>query len=419
MRRHSWQHEAKIFGQEHFFFYPTNVTLGYLWSFGSLAGFCLVIQILTGLLLAIHYLPSAEVAFFTIEQISREVNYGWLFRYVHSNGASIFFIVLYIHIFRSLMTASYSRSWINTWLSGVLMFILTIATAFFGYVLPWGQMSLWGATVITNLFSAVPIIGPKLVLWLWGGFSVDTPTLGKFFTLHFLLPFVIALLALTHILFLHDSGSSSQLQTICLQDQKYFFSYYAVKDLLGMLYLVFFLGILVVYAPNLLGHPDNYIEANHMVTPLHIVPEWYFLPFYAILRSVPNKLNGVLLMFGSLVALVVFPYLQLGRGHVTTRKHQNLLPVTFLATVQSTQLNIFHLVLNSYFVVIFILLGWLGGKPAVEPYTTASLYLSVLYFLLLFLSRRFTNIWHSILIYRVQIAPHLFGLEPIKKSFNG
>jgi len=240
MRRYSWQNDVKIFGQEHFFAYPTNVTLGYLWSFGSLAGLCLIIQIVTGLLLAVHYLPSAEVAFFTVEQISREVNYGWLFRYVHSNGASLFFIILYIHIFRSLMTASYSRNWINTWLSGVAMFILTIATAFFGYVLPWGQMSLWGATVITNLFSAVPVIGPKLVLWLWGGFSVDTPTLGKFFTLHFLLPFVIAILALIHILFLHDSGSSSQLQTICLQDQKYPFSYYTVKDLLGMLYLVFF-----------------------------------------------------------------------------------------------------------------------------------------------------------------------------------
>jgi len=186
---------------------------------------------------------------------------------------------------------------------------------------------------------------------------VDTPTLGKFFTLHFLLPFVIAILALIHILFLRDSGSPSQLQTICLQDQKYFFSYYAVKDLLGMLYLVLFLAILVIYSPNLLGHPDNYIEANHMVTPLHIVPEWYFLPFYAILRSVPSKLNGVLLMFGSLLALVIFPYLQLGRGHVTTKRYENLLPTAFLATVQSTQLNVLHLVLNSYFVVVFILLG--------------------------------------------------------------
>jgi len=397
----TWKSWIRIESRKHFFTYPTNITLGYLWSFGSLAGFCLILQIVSGLLLAIHYLPSAETAFYSVEQISREINYGWLLRYLHSNGASFFFIILYVHIFRSLMTASFTKNWINTWLIGVIMFILVIATAFFGYVLPWGQMSLWGATVITNLFSAVPVVGTKLVLWLWGGFAVDSPTIGKFFTLHFLLPFIIAALAALHILFLHDSGSSSQLATISLRDQKNFLSYFAVKDLLGVVYFFLALGLLVIYAPNLLGHPDNYIEANHMVTPLHIVPEWYFLPFYAILRSVPSKLNGVILMFGSLVILLIFPFIQLNRGFVIRTK-KSFLPTTVLANTQSSQLNIFHSLLMTFLVVTFILLGWLGGKPAVEPYTTVSLWLSVSYFTLLFFGRSISNIWHHVLFLQLR-----------------
>jgi len=316
-------------------------------------------------------------------------------------GHLFFFIVLYIHIFRSLMTASFTKNWMNAWLTGVVMFILVIATAFFGYVLPWGQMSLWGATVITNLFSAVPVVGVKLVLWLWGGFSVDSPTLGKFFTLHFLLPFVIAALASLHILFLHDSGSSSQLSAISLRDQRYFLSYFAIKDLLGIIYFITLLGIIIIYTPNLLGHPDNYIEANHMVTPLHIVPEWYFLPFYAILRSVPSKLNGVILMFGSLLILLVFPFIQLNRGFVTYKKF-SFLSVSTLMNTQSSQLNAFHSILMTFLVVVFILLGWLGGKPAVEPYTTVSLWLSIAYFSLLFFGRSFANVWHFILFLRLK-----------------
>ena len=283
------------------------------------------------------------------------------------------------------------------------MFILVIATAFFGYVLPWGQMSLWGATVITNLFSAVPIIGTKLVLWLWGGFSVDSPTLGKFFTLHFLLPFVIAGLVILHLLFLHESGSSSQLSTISLRDQKYFLSYFVVKDLLGCVYLVMFLGLIIIYVPNLLGHPDNYIEANHMSTPLHIVPEWYFLPFYAILRSVPSKLSGVVLMFGSLIILLIFPYIQFGRGQVLlTKKNKGFLPLFLLSNIQSSQLNILHTISITFLVVTFILLGWLGGKPAVEPYTTVSLWLSIFYFGLFFFGRSLSGSWHHILFLHLQ-----------------
>lgn len=415
----TWLNTLHGWAREHFFRYPTNVTLGYLWSFGSLAGFCLILQIVSGLLLAIHYLPAADSAFFTIEQITREVNYGWLIRYAHSNGASFFFIVLYIHIFRSLLTASYSRSWNNAWTLGVIIFILVIATAFFGYVLPWGQMSLWGATVITNLFSAVPVIGPKLVLWLWGGFSVDTPTLGKFFTLHFLLPFVIAALALLHILFLHEAGSSSQLGTISLRDQKNFFSYYSIKDLLGILYLLFLLGAVIIYAPNMLGHPDNYIEANHMVTPLHIVPEWYFLPFYAILRSVPNKLNGVILMFGALVMLLIFPYLQYGYGSRIDRKEKDLfIPHYILNNTHSAQLNILHQIVIAYFAVVFVLLGWLGGKPAVEPFTTVSLWLSIAYFVLLMLTRTASNTWWYLLSVRI-LESEMLSQKQKPKTLDG
>jgi len=386
--------------RNHFFRYPTNINLGYLWSFGSLAGFSLGIQIITGLLLTTHYQPAAANAYMTIEHIARDVTGGWLLHYLHGNGASFFFIVLYIHIFRSLLTASFSKNWVNSWISGVIIFILVIATAFFGYVLPWGQMSLWGATVITNLFSAVPLVGNKLVLWLWGGFSVDTPTIGKFFTLHFLLPLVIMALAVLHIIFLHEHGSSSQIKVVSLRDQKVFLTYFAVKDLLGMLFLVILLGLLIIFKPNLLGHPDNYTIANQMITPVHIVPEWYFLPFYAILRSVPSKLNGVILMFASLIALLIFPFLKY-RGYLKYWYKKTFCSTELLSILQGAQLNIVHLILSSYLIIVFIFLGWLGGKPAVEPYTTISLWLTVIYFLLLLFGRMVVNRWHWLVLNKV------------------
>ncbi|MDX1580888.1 MAG: cytochrome b/b6, partial [Alphaproteobacteria bacterium] len=272
--------------------YPTPRNLNYWWSFGSLAGLMLLVQIVTGIVLAFHYTPHADLAFESVEHIMRDVNYGWLLRYVHANGASFFFIVVYIHIFRGLFYGSYKPPRELLWMLGLVILLLMMATAFMGYVLPWGQMSFWGATVITNLFSAIPGVGDAIVAALWGGFSVDNPTLNRFFSLHYLLPFVIAAVAILHIWALHIPGSNNPLGIDVKgpQDQIDFHPYHTAKDLfmMSVLLLVFF-GF-VFYAPNYLGHPDNYIPADPLVTPEHIVPEWYFLPFYAILRAVPDIL---------------------------------------------------------------------------------------------------------------------------------
>src|SRR5579871_4700535 len=295
--------------------YPTPRNLNYMWTFGSLAGIVLVIMILTGIILAMHYTPNSALAFNSVEHIMRDVNYGWLIRYIHMNGASMFFIVVYLHIFRGLYYGSYKAPRELLWLIGIVIFILMMATAFMGYVLPWGQMSFWGATVITNLFSAIPLVGQHIVTWLWGGFAVDNATLNRFFALHYLLPFVIAAMVVLHIIALHRFGSNNPLGIDMKgpQDSIPFHPYYTVKDMFGLGVFMIFYAALVFFYPNLFGEPDNYIPANPLSTPSEIVPEWYFLPYYAILRSIPNKLLGVLAMFGSLLLVLILPLTDLSR----------------------------------------------------------------------------------------------------------
>ncbi len=297
--------------------YPTPKNLNYWWSFGSLAGFMLAVQIVTGIILAMHYTPHVDYAFNSVEHIMRNVNYGWLIRYVHQNGASFFFIVVYIHIFRGLYYGSYKAPRELLWMLGLVIYLLMMATAFMGYVLPWGQMSFWAATVITNLFSAVPLVGDAIVTFLWGGFSVDNPTLNRFFSLHYVLPFVIAAVAILHIWALHIPGSNNPLgiEVKGPQDQIDFHPYHTAKDLFMLsVLLIVFMGV-VFYAPNYLSHADNYIPADPLVTPAHITPDWYFLPFYAILRAVPDilfieaKLAGVIAMFAAILLLFALPWL--------------------------------------------------------------------------------------------------------------
>lgn len=291
--------------------YPTPRNLNYWWNFGSIAGICLVIQILTGIFLVMNYTAHTSMAFDSVERIMRDVNYGWLMRYAHAVGASMFFIVVYVHMFRGLYYGSYKRPREVLWWLGIVIFILMMATAFMGYVLPWGQMSFWGATVITNLFSAFPVVGEPIVTWLWGGFSVDNPTLNRFFSLHYLLPFLIVGVVALHLVALHQHGSNNPLGIDAKgpQDKIPFHPYYTVKDMLGFSVFFFIFAYFIFFMPNYLGHPDNYTPANPMVTPPHIVPEWYFLPFYAILRSVPDKLFGVLAMFAAILILFVLPWL--------------------------------------------------------------------------------------------------------------
>lgn len=291
--------------------YPAPRNLNYWWNFGSLAGLCLVAQIITGIFLAMHYTPHVSFAFDSVEHIMRDVNYGWLLRYMHAVGASMFFFVVYVHIFRGIYYGSYKYPRELLWWLGLVILLIMMATAFMGYVLPWGQMSFWGATVITSLFSAIPGIGEHITTWLWGGYSVDNPTLNRFFALHYLLPFVLVGVVILHIWALHQHGSNNPLGLDVKgpQDTLPFNPYYTIKDLLGIaLFLVVF-SYFVFFQPNALGDPDNYIPANPMVTPNHIVPEWYFLPFYAILRAIPSKLGGVLAMFGSIILLFFLPWL--------------------------------------------------------------------------------------------------------------
>ncbi len=291
--------------------YPTPKNLNYWWNFGSLAGMMLVIMILTGIFLAMNYAANTGIAFNSVERIMRDVNWGWLLRYLHANGASFFFITVYIHIFRGLYYGSYKAPRELLWWLGLVIYLTMMATAFMGYVLPWGQMSFWGATVITNLFSAIPVIGDYIVTWLWGGFSVDNPTLNRFFALHYLLPFLIVAFVFLHLVALHTVKSNNPLGIDVKgpQDTIPFHPYYTVKDLVGIgAFLIVYLGV-VFYAPNFFGEPDNYLPANPMQTPPHIVPEWYFLPFYAILRSIPDKLGGVICMFGAIVILFFLPWI--------------------------------------------------------------------------------------------------------------
>ena len=345
----------------HLIDYPTPINLSYFYGFGSLAGIMLVIQILTGIFLAMHYTPHIDLAFNSVEHIMRDVNNGWLMRYTHANGASFFFIVVYVHIFRGLYYGSYITPREYLWCSGVVIFILMMATAFMGYVLPWGQMSFWGATVITNLFSAIPVIGKDIVDWLWGGFAVDNPTLNRFFSLHFTMPFVIVGAVLIHLILLHEVGSTNPLGITLKTENVPFYPYFYTKDLFGLMVLLFVFFIFVFYYPNTLGHPDNYIEANPMKTPLHIVPEWYFLPFYAILRSIPNKIGGVIGMFGSLLVMLTIPF-------------------TNSSEIRSTAFRPIFKVCYWLLVVAFFLLGWVGQMPVEYPYTEIGVVSMIYYF---------------------------------------
>ena len=343
--------------------YPTPRNLNYMWNFGSLAGFMLVVMIVSGIVLSMNYTAHVDYAFVSVERIMRDVDYGWLVRYIHMNGASFFFIVVYIHIFRGLYYGSYKAPRELLWILGVVILLLMMATAFMGYVLPWGQMSFWGATVITNLFSAIPLIGENIVTWLWGGFTVDNPTLNRFFSLHFLLPFVIAGVVILHIAALHQHGSNNPLGIDIKNkgDTIPFHPYYTVKDLFGVgLLLTIFMAV-VSYAPNYMGHPDNYVEANPLVTPPHIVPEWYFLPFYAILRAVPDKLGGVIAMFAAIAVLFVLPWLD--RSPIRSAKFR---PVYFV---------LFWVLLADC-----ILLGFCGANPPEGIWVVLSRIGTVYYF---------------------------------------
>ena len=298
--------------------YPTPRNLSYWWNFGSLAGIILVVMIVTGIMLAMQYTPHTDYAFNSVERIVRDVNYGWLLRYVHMNGGSMFFIVVYIHIFRGLYYGSFKAPREVLWMLGVIILLIMMMTAFMGYVLPWGQMSFWGATVITNLFSAIPLVGDAIVTWLWGGFSVDNPTLNRFFSLHYLMPFVLVAVVFLHLWALHRFGSNNPLGIDAKgpQDKIPFHPYYTIKDLYGLVVFLIFFAFFVFYAPNFFGEPDNYIPANPLSTPAHIVPEWYFLPYYAVLRAftvdflwIPAKLWGVIFMFASIGVLFLLPWL--------------------------------------------------------------------------------------------------------------
>ena len=292
--------------------YPTPKNLNYWWTFGGILTFCLITQIVTGLTLAMHYIAHADMAFDSVEHIMRDVNYGWLIRYIHSNGASMFFLAVYIHIFRSLFYGSYKAPREIIWILGIIIYLLMMAAAFMGYVLPWGQMSFWGATVITNLFSAIPLVGEGIVTWLWVGYSVDNPTLTRFFTLHYLIPFLILGLVVLHIWALHVPGNNNPVGIDIKKPSKDtvpFHPYIVIKDTFALLMFMIIFAFFVFYSPNVLGHADNYIEANPMVTPAHIVPEWYLLPFYAILRSVPDKLLGVIAMLSAILILAALPWL--------------------------------------------------------------------------------------------------------------
>nr|AHA82036.1 cytochrome b [Aegypius monachus] len=295
---------------------PTPPNISIWWNFGSLLGICLLTQILTGLLLAMHYTADTSLAFSSVAHTCRNVQYGWLIRNLHANGASFFFICIYLHIGRGLYYGSYLYK--ETWNTGIVLLLTLMATAFVGYVLPWGQMSFWGATVITNLFSAIPYIGQTLVEWTWGGFSVDNPTLTRFFALHFLLPFVIAGLTLIHLTFLHESGSNNPLGIISNCDKIPFHPYFSFKDILGFMLMLLPLTTLALFSPNLLGDPENFTPANPLVTPPHIKPEWYFLFAYAILRSIPNKLGGVLALAASVLILLLIPFLHKSKQRTST-----------------------------------------------------------------------------------------------------
>jgi quinol-cytochrome oxidoreductase complex cytochrome b subunit len=349
------------FVDSHLIHYPTPITLTYAWSFGSLAGICLVIQIISGILLSLHYTANIDLAFSSVEYIMRDVPNGWFIRYVHANGASMFFIVVYSHIFRGLYYGSYMKPRQLLWCSGVVLFLLIMGTAFTGYVLPWGQMSFWGATVITNMVTAIPFGGQTIVEWLWGGFTVNAPTLRRFYSVHFLLPFIIAGLTIIHLALLHKDGSSSPIGSDTGVDDIPFYPYYFAKDLFAFTCFILFFGIFVFFFPNVLNHPDNCIPADPMETPKHLVPEWYFLPFYAILRSIPHKAAGIVAMVGAILVMLVIPYTY--TGYIRNTTYRPLFKVFYWLLVAD-----------------FLTLMWVGQAPITDPFILLGQIASVYYF---------------------------------------
>lgn len=371
---------------------PSPKKISYWWGFGSLLGVFLVVQILTGLFLSMHYVSDLNVAFISVDSIRREVDFGWLIRRVHAKGASSFFLFLYLHIGRGIYYGSYLFR--HTWKTGVVIYILSMATAFLGYVLPWGQMSYWGATVITNFFSTVPYVGTDLVQWIWGGFAVGYPTLTRFFSLHFLLPFVISAFIVIHLIFLHDRGSNNPLGLNSAGDKIPFHPYFTVKDILGFGIVFFFFFFIVVGSPDYFGDPENYIEANPLVTPVHIQPEWYFLPAYAILRAIPNKLGGVVALLLSILVLFLFPVVSsfCNRGYFYSLPHQ---------------------ILFWRWVGDILILLWIGARPVEEPFITIGQFCTVYYFLFFALTPRVRYIYGNIFKNKGEISE---GLGLIKQK---
>nr|ANJ70640.1 cytochrome b [Sialis sp. BMNH 1425199] len=355
---------------------PAPLNISIWWNFGSLLGLCLVIQIMTGLFLAMHYTPDISMAFNSVVHICRDVNYGWLLRTIHANGASFFFICLYLHIGRSMYYNSFM--FMHTWMIGVILLFMVMGTAFMGYVLPWGQMSFWGATVITNLLSAIPYLGTTLVQWLWGGFAIDNATLTRFFTFHFLLPFIISAMTMIHLLFLHQTGSNNPLGINSNYDKIPFHPYFSFKDIVGFVIMTMMLIMLTLYNPYLLGDPDNFIPANPLVTPIHIQPEWYFLFAYAILRSIPNKLGGVIALVMSIAILMILPFY-------------------FLSNFRGIQFYPLNQILFWTMTAIVLLLTWIGARPVEDPYMITGQILTVMYFIYFIINPIIHKIWDNLI----------------------
>nr|QZZ81771.1 cytochrome b [Clepsis pallidana] len=353
---------------------PSNISTW--WNFGSLLGLCLMIQIMTGLFLTMYYTANIEMAFYSVNYICRNVNYGWMIRILHANGASFFFICIYLHIGRGIYYESYNLKY--TWMVGVVLLFLLMGTAFMGYVLPWGQMSFWGATVITNLLSAIPYLGNMLVNWIWGGFAVDNATLTRFYTFHFLLPFILIMMTMIHLLFLHQTGSNNPLGINSNLDKIPFHPFFSFKDLVGFLIMLFILIMLMMINPNLLGDPDNFIPANPLVTPVHIQPEWYFLFAYAILRSIPNKLGGVIALVMSILILIILPF-------------------TSLKKIQGIQFYPLNQMLFWSMVTTIILLTWIGARPVETPYIFTGQILTMIYFSYFILNPLLGKYWDNLI----------------------